>query len=341
MNAGPVGLAESMVALGRVLATRPVAVVIQEAHVHNHALPSMRAQLHRYFPSYCVFTSRKPRGSGKIDLITLVHVKMAARAALVNIEEQIATVVGLAPEAAARVHFVRLADPDGQVAVLLGNVHQYDARQSIQQAAVLRLVRSVIDRWGETVQHVIVGGDWNASMHARIGYTAGSVTAAADGSLLEWARETGLINRAPDECTWTDGTRRATLDSFFVRDQSSLRNLCCFSADPRHDHCVVQGIILDDRVGPMPELESLRRPTRLKLEGLKDERVRQEYDRSLETAISRIPAPSDREGVFEHLDNIKAAILTAARRRGHANRFGQTRSKVAGAATVGRVIAGE
>ena len=83
--------------------------------------------MHQSFQAYCLFTSRKARAGGKVDAITLVHIGMAASASLLDISREFAPIAGQAPEALARVHFVRLLDPEGQVALFLGNVHQYQA----------------------------------------------------------------------------------------------------------------------------------------------------------------------------------------------------------------------
>ena len=64
---------------------------------------------------------------------------MAARASLLDSSKEFAPQGEQAPEALARVHFVRILDPDGQaVAVLIGNVHQYQARESMLQSLGLR-----------------------------------------------------------------------------------------------------------------------------------------------------------------------------------------------------------
>ena len=208
LNVGPVGLAESLAALAPILALRPVAVLLQEAHVPAHRLKEMRALMHKHFPAYCLFTGRKARLGGRIDLITLIHVRMAARASLLDVTAQFAPIAERAPEALARAHFVRVSDPEGKVSLLLGNVHQHQAQESAQQTAVLELIQRVVERWGPESQHVIIGGDWNASLKERIGYSSGSATETADARLGAWARGTGLVYAAPESFTWGAGTKQ-------------------------------------------------------------------------------------------------------------------------------------
>jgi hypothetical protein len=252
---GPVGLASSLPALAPILAVRLVAVLLQEAHVPATQLQSMRALIHKHFSAYCLFASLKARSGGKIDIVTLVHIKMAARASLLDISKEFAPLAQQAPEALARVHFVRILDPEGQAAVLLGNIHQYQARESMPQAAVLSLIQRVIARWGADSQHVIVGGDWNACLAPRLGYAIETVTSATDA---QWAREAELSYIPPSSHTWTDGRRRAVLDAFVVREAGSLdRPTCVESQDPCHDHRAVLAALMDERIEPMPELEAL------------------------------------------------------------------------------------
>jgi hypothetical protein len=104
LNVGPVGLASSLPALAPILAVRPVAVLLQEAHVPASQLQSMRALIHKHFPAYCLFASRKARSGGKIDIVTLVHIKMAARASLLDISKEFAPLAEQAPEALSLIH---------------------------------------------------------------------------------------------------------------------------------------------------------------------------------------------------------------------------------------------
>ena len=101
-NVGPIGLAESLAALAPALAMRPIAVLLQEAHVPTSRLQDMCALIHKHFPAYCPFTGRKARVSGKVDLITLFHVRMAATAPLVDMTAHFASIAEQAPEALPR-----------------------------------------------------------------------------------------------------------------------------------------------------------------------------------------------------------------------------------------------
>ncbi len=115
--------------------------------------------------------------------MTLVHVQLAARASLLDVSQQYAAAeVGhVAPDVCCHAHFVRILDPRSGVSLLIANCYQYQSSQPRQQAALLVLVHSVIDRWLPQTDHVILGGDSNASLRPRISYSGAPPTVLAAG----------------------------------------------------------------------------------------------------------------------------------------------------------------
>ncbi len=141
----------------------------------------------------------------RIQTVTLVHAQLAARASRLDISQQCTAldIRRAAPEVLCDVHFVRIIDPRSEVSLLISNCYQYQASQPEKQAALLALVDSVIDRWSPQTDHVILGGDWNASMRPRIGYCGAPHTVLADERLLRWSEAAGLRCTAPEVPTWT------------------------------------------------------------------------------------------------------------------------------------------
>ena len=316
LNVGPVGLASSLPALAPILEKRPVAVLLQEAHIQAAQLQSMRALVHRHYPAYTLFANRKARTGSKIDVVTLVHIRMAARASLLDISKEVAPLVEHAPDALRRVHFVRILDPEGQVAVLLGNVHQAQARETTQQTAVLAVITRVIARWGPDSHHVVIGGDWNGSLAPRVGYAVDSITRRADMQLEQMIRESGLHYVGPKDGahTWSGGRRKAVLDAFVVRNVGSIDIPDTLEPlDPHHDHRPVLAALLDDRIGPMPELEALQMPVRLKLESLKDPEKKRAYLERATAAVGKVETREDTENPFDRLARLKAVVLEVAK----------------------------
>ena len=146
------------------------------------------------------------------------------------------------------------------------------------------MIQRVIDRWGPECTPVIMGGDWNASSKDRIGYASGSATAAADARLGAWTRQTGLTYAGPESFTWGTGSRQAV-----ITDANSVEQLVAFELeDPRHDHRGVLATLNDDRIGPVPELELLRRPMRIRLDGLKDPKKRKASEERVAAAAAEV-----------------------------------------------------
>jgi hypothetical protein len=136
-------------------------------------------------------------------MVTLVHVQLAARASLLDVLQQCsAQEIGrAAPDVLYHAHFVRIIDPRTEVSLLIANCYQYQASQPEKQAALLALVSSVIDRWLPQTDHVVLGGDWNASLRQRIGYCGAPPTVLADERILGWSVAAGLRCSALEDPT--------------------------------------------------------------------------------------------------------------------------------------------
>ena len=78
-------------------------------------------------------------------------------------------------------HFISIINPLSELSLLLANVYQYQTSQPKQQAALLTLIKSVVELWSSHADHVVVGGDFNASLLPRKGYAGLPHIRAADG----------------------------------------------------------------------------------------------------------------------------------------------------------------
>ena len=177
-------------------------------------LADTRRLVHRLLPVYSMFASRSESTAGNIQVVTLVHVYLAARATLLEITEQLKTVS-------------RHRRPRTGTSILAINVRQFQASQPAEQACS---------------DAVVCGGDWNASLLPRFGYTGTKHIRLADVGLEAWSSGLGLSCAAPKEHTWAsfDESRRTVLDCFFYRSetgQACLGDTTAFSApEVRLDH---------------------------------------------------------------------------------------------------------
>ena len=294
-----------------------MAVLIQEAHLPVDRLAKARILVHRLLPAYSLFAGRPQRGPGRptqIQVVTLVHVYMAARASLLDVRAQYEAVAASAPGALQQAHFIRMSDPRSDTTLLLGNVYQFQATQPERQAAMLELISRVVTRWSDHADLVMIGGDFNASCKPRVGYVGSETTRVADARLMEWSRQAGLACAAPSHATWRsiNESRYAVLDSFFWRsktDQMGIQGVTSYlPPDPRLDHDLVQARVSCDTVGPMPPLEALRAPARLRMRSWGQKRAawQEAVTRSLDLTAPELDK-------FTELERVKLVALDCAR----------------------------
>ena len=173
----------------------------------------------------------------QIQVLTLVHINLAARASLMDIGQQLAEVSQDAPDARWRAHFISIIDPLSEVSLLLANVYQYQASQPEQQAALLTLIHRVVERWSSHADHVVVGGDFNASLQHRIGYAGLLHIRAADARLATFLHDAGLTYEAPNIYTWHGANESMWLSR---SGQASVSDAeAAVSPDPVNDQSAV------------------------------------------------------------------------------------------------------
>ena len=294
-----------------------MAVMIQEAHLPVDRLTKARTLVHRLLPAYSLFVGRPQQGPGRptqIQVVTLVHVYMAARASLLDVRTQYAAVAESAPGALQQAHFIRMSDPRSDTTLLLGNVYQFQASQPERQAAMLELISQVITRWSDHADLTLIGGDFNASCRPRAGYAGSNVTRSADARLEEWSRQTGLSCAAPLHATWqsVNESRYAVLDSFFWRsktDQMAIQAVESFlPPDPRLDHDMLQARVSCDTLGPMPPLEALRAPVRLRMRSWGQKKA--DWQEAVARSLTQSAPEAD---PFLELERTKRIMLDCAR----------------------------
>ena len=125
-------------------------------------------------PVYCMFAGRTKRRPGKLQVVTLVHCYLAARASLLEITEQLVAVEAAGPEGRlhgleGQLHALLLIEPKTGASLMVVNVRQFQAAQPGQQAALLDLADKILASWAGDVDAVIVGGDFNAITCPRSG----------------------------------------------------------------------------------------------------------------------------------------------------------------------------
>ena len=234
IKVGPVGMREVLPSLVHHFRDLPAVVMLQECHLPATLLADTRRLVHWLLLAHSMFANSSKSAAGNIQVITLLHVYLAARATLLEITEQLKTVESPPPALLAHVHAMRIIESRTSTSILAINVRQFQASQPVEQAALLDMAGRVVRRWADSSDSVICGGDWNASLLPSLGYTGSEHIRLADAGLEVWSSELGLSCAAPKEHTWAsfNESRRAVLDCFFYRSktgQACLGDTTAFS----------------------------------------------------------------------------------------------------------------
>ncbi len=275
--------------------------------------------MHRLLPEYTLFAGRKQKGSSqsvRVQVVTLVHVYMAAQASLLDVRAQYSTLEQSAPGELQQAQFVRMTDPRTDVTILVGNLYRYQPAQPYRLVAMLEVVSRALARWKDHTDLFVIGGDFNASLRPRVGYVGSETIARADAQLQDWCRRTALLGAVPSSSTWQSVTeaRHTVLDCFFWQSRTaelSTTNVeTWIPPDPRLDHDLVSVKLGGRSVGPLPPLEALRAPVRLWMHRFKMKRtVWQEPVTKSLTSKPQAPLTKD----FQELEKAKRVALDCAR----------------------------
>ncbi len=181
---------------------------------------------------------------------------------------------------------------------------------------MLEMIGMVLARWRDNTDLFVIGGDFNASLRPRVGYVGSETVARADALLHDWCRRTALLGAVPTNSTWQSVTEalHAVLDCFFW--QSKAAELSITNAetwippDPRLDHYLVSVRVEGTGVGPMPPLEALRAPVRLRMHRFKIKRT--VWQEAVTKSLASEPlAPVANS--FQELERVQRVALDCAR----------------------------
>ncbi len=327
LNVGPVGIRESMGSIVALFKSTPAVVLIQEAKLPPSAVANLKRVAHKLLPHYCLFVGTLPKdgpSSQRHEVVTFVHCHLAARATLLDITRQTMDVTAASrSELLSKTQVLRTTDVQSQVNILWLNIYGFQASDPTRQEAQWNLIHSVVTRWQPQSDYVIIGGDFNASLTRRFGYNPDSKVHCADALARRFTQQLSLSVSAPSLPTWSnvEGSKASTLDFFLSkaitqRDGPHIMATCLStvsaseSPDPRHDHKAVLALLVEGLVSPLPPLEDMRAPVRLRMGSFHERR--EQWARLTQQRVEAVPC-LESLNVFERLDRIKAAATQAAR----------------------------
>ena len=183
----------------------------------------------------------------------------------------------------------------------------YTGRRVAQQKALLEIFRLLVVEWGPKVDYILGGGDFNASLSQRSGYSQTTATKQADRSLQLWfellksapivPEPTGLRHtetrarlwevHEPNVPTWNSvsNKQRSVLDRFLTLGIGQATCKTRGSPHVVHDHSVIWLTINSSIISTLPPHEDLIKPARLKMENWEKENC----------LLYTSPSPRDRQ----------------------------------------------
>ena len=299
INVGPCGIRDSIAHILPIFYEGPGVVMIQDAKLTGQSIKKFKALAHKMLPDYAVYTrSTLNDNKDKAMVVTFIHLGLSARGSQIDIHRMTSPDPSIPiKELAGRIQAIKTIDVHTNIIILWINVYNYQATQVPQQKALLELFRLIIVEWGPKVDYIVGGGDFNASLSPRHGYSLTTATKQADKALHRWfellksapiVSESSEYKQAatrarcwevhePNKPTWNSTTdeKRSVLDRFFTLGIGQPS--CTISESPHvvHDHSVVRLTIDTSIISPLPPHEDMIKPARLKMESW--EKKKQEW----------------------------------------------------------------
>ncbi len=127
------------------------------------------------------------------EVVTFAHCHLAARDSLLDVSRKLEDPsTASSSELLARTHFLRTTDIHNRGDIVWVNVNGFQAKDASQQEAQWSFIRAVLTRWQAQTDHFVLGGDFNASLSIRQGYSPTSVAHAADSLIFLFTNQLSL-----------------------------------------------------------------------------------------------------------------------------------------------------
>ena len=314
-NVGPSGIRDSILHLLPLFIQNPGVVMIQDARLTALSTKSFCKFANKLLPEYALFTRTSFQGNrDEVRVVTFVHRALAARGTQVDISKLISpNSTCSVRELASRLQVIRTTDVHTDTVIMWMNIYNYQSKQHREQQALLDLINILVAEWGPKVQHIVCGGDWNASISPRFGYTADSVTSNSDRRLCAWLKSSPintLKTIEPTDPTWCSHShdQSAVLDRFLVRLPNTPTCMVLPAQHVVHDHSIICMSLDDSIISPLPPKWNIMKPKRLKMEHWSERRGK--WSDLVSQRISKIPGSTD---LLSRADTAQTIALSTAK----------------------------
>ena len=314
-NVGPSGIRDSILHLLPLFIQNPGVVMIQDARLTASSTKSFCSFANKILPEYALFTRTSFKGfRDEVKVVTFVHRALAARGTQVDISKLISpNSTCSVRELASRLQVIKTTDVHTDTVIMWINIYNYQSKQHREQQALLDLISILVAEWGPKVQHIVCGGDWNASISPRTGYSTDSLTSTADKRLSTWLKSNSmntLKTVEPINPTWCSHSHEqsAVLDRFLVRLPNTPTCMVLPAQHVVHDHSIICMSLDEGIISPLPPKWNIMKPKRLKMEHWSERRGK--WADLVSQRISKIPSSAD---LLIHADTAQTIALNTAK----------------------------
>ena len=253
-------------------------------------------------PHYAIFAKTAIEGAGPSQVVTFVHQSLAARALQIPLTAMPRIgVVTLLNEILQQLQVIRCIDVRTEKPVLFINIYNFTSDSSREQRDMLDLLRVVLETWAPRCDLIYVGGDFNATLVPRHGYSDSTVTGRSNTLLQEFLSSSPLVKPLhPKEHTWRGCLgQEATLDMWLVSSTQSSELHVIPLCHPSHDHRIIHTGLPLSVVSPLSDTSLLATRPRLKMTAWRKKKGEwaERTTEALATRMSIDAAPTDQADV--------------------------------------------
>jgi len=220
LNVGPSGFISTLPLLVPLFKSRPAVVMMQDTKLNDRSLQTAKKKVRQLLPEYCLYVHLCPtdeRGSIAKTAI-LLHRALTHAAAPYDLGNLCKGDPQFSREQWVNTQVLHHKDPHTGMTALWVNAYCPTSDHPSSQADTLKNVSSILRMLSERHDLVVLGGDWNASLHVR-SRPGGRALQEADRRLRDWVEQQQLSTVSCTTATFSryrQDAYHATIDYVFV-----------------------------------------------------------------------------------------------------------------------------
>jgi len=235
--------------------------MMQDTKLNDRSLQTAKKKVRQLLPEYCLYVHLCPtdeRGSIAKTAI-LLHRALTHAAAPYDLGNLCKGDPQFSREQWVNTQVLHHKDPHTGMTALWVNAYCPTSDHPSSQADTLKNVSSILRMLSERHDLVVLGGDWNASLHVR-SRPGGRALQEADSRLRDWVEQQQLSTVSCTTATFSryrQDAYHATIDYVFIskhplETELQYASTNVTSPDPSHDHKIQKVTLLDLPISGLP-----------------------------------------------------------------------------------------